>query len=786
MTDAFSRLSSALTGHYRVERQLGQGGMATVYLADDLKHGRKVAIKVLRPELAAALGSERFLREIQTTAGLRHPHILPLYDSGAVDGLLYYVMPYIDGGSLRDRLTAEKQLPIDTALALAREVADALGYAHARGVVHRDIKPENILLEDGHAVVTDFGIARAVSAAGGDRLTETGLAIGTPLYMSPEQAAGDRDVDGRSDLYSLGCVLYEMLAGQVPFTGPTAESITRQHLLTAPQPVTNLRPTVPEAVVGALARSLAKNPADRFSPAAQFVQALVAPAPALGATAPVPAAVKPAGSRLQSVVLGLVAVAVLVAAWSGWVLLGPGAGRRGIERIAVLPMDNQTGDATQGFFADGMTREVIGVLTDAGVRVLGHRAVAAYKGSTLPAAEIAKALGVDTIVTGAVLTAGSEVQVAAELTDPATGENLWARTFTRPAAGVVSLQHEMAAEIARGIRARLTPAQQERLGEARPVDPRAYTQYLLGMEQANLRTPTGFDRSLEYLRRAVELDSTFAAAWGAMAMSSVYALIYQTAPRDSARALLEAAVHRAMTLDDRSGDAYFALAAARVHLDWEFAVADSLFAEGRKRALSAQALGLYGWIRWEMGAFGDIEGSTGQLLEREPTTAQWRSDRAWGYWSQRDTAAARASAEKAVALDSTFYEGHDILSLVLMDEGDFAGADREHAAAVRMAGGDYWVRQFNSVMHTTARGDTAAARAIARELEGDPRLAQRAGIQYMIGNKDGMYTLFQQAIAARDPDVLQIMNAMPVLYPVRKEPRYQALLARIGLPEPLR
>ncbi|MBK8006002.1 MAG: protein kinase [Gemmatimonadetes bacterium] len=399
------RLAAALAGTYRLERELGRGGMATVYLAHDEKHGRQVAIKVLRPELAAALGSERFLREIQTTASLRHPHILPLYDSGAVGDLLYYVMPYIEGGSLRDRLTAEKQLPIDTALGLAREVADALGYAHARGIVHRDIKPENILLEDGHAVVTDFGIARAVSAAGGDRLTETGLAIGTPLYMSPEQAAGDRDVDGRSDLYSLGCVLYEMLAGQVPFTGPTAESITRQHLLTAPQPVTNLRPTVPEAVVGALARSLAKNPADRFSPAAQFVQALVAPT-APGATVPAPAAVKPAGSRLQQVVVGLVAVAVLVAAWSGWMLLGPGARRGGIERIAVLPMDNQTGDSTQGFFADGMTREVIGVLTDAGVRVLGHRAVAAYKGSTLPAAEIAKALGVDAIVTGAVLHGG--------------------------------------------------------------------------------------------------------------------------------------------------------------------------------------------------------------------------------------------------------------------------------------------------------------------------------------------------------------------------------------------
>jgi TolB-like protein/tetratricopeptide (TPR) repeat protein len=486
-------------------------------------------------------------------------------------------------------------------------------------------------------------------------------------------------------------------------------------------------------------------------------------------------------------VTALVAVlAVLAAAWFGGRAL-PGRGSaRAIERIAVLPMDNQTGDSTQSFFADGMTRELIGVLTEAGVRVLGHRAVAGYKGSTLSSAEIAKALGVDAIVTGAMLKAGDEIQVAAELTDPATGENLWARTFSRPAAGVVALQREMASEIARGIRARLTPAQAERLGEARPVDPRAYTQYLLGMEQANLRTPAGFDRSLAYLRRSVTLDSTFAPAWAAMALSSVYALIYQTAPRDSARPLLELAARRARALDDRIGDPYFALGAARIHMDWDFAGADSLYREGRTRTLSAQALGLFGWTAWEMGRYREIETSTGTLVELEPTTAQWRSDRAWGYWSARDTARARASAERAVQVDSTFYEAHDILSLIEMDAGNFAAADREHRRAILHAGGDYWVRQFNDAMIAAARGDTASVRRIARELEGDPRLAQRAGIQYLAGNTDSMYALFDRAIRERDPDVLQIINAMPILYPARKDPRYQALLARIGLPEDLR
>ncbi|MDH3495196.1 MAG: protein kinase [Gemmatimonadota bacterium] len=273
-------LNSALADRYRIERELGRGGMATVYLAEDLKHRRPVAIKVLKPELAGALGPDRFLREIEIAARLDHPHVLPLYDSGDAAGALYYVMPYVEGESLRDRLTREKQLPTEDALQIAREVADALSYAHSRDVVHRDIKPENILLAGGHARVADFGIARAITEAGGDRLTGTGLAIGTPAYMSPEQAAGSRDLDGRSDLYSLGCVLYEMLAGQPPFTGPL-DSMVHQHLTVDAPPITNLRPAVPATVAAALMRVLAKTPADRFSPAAQFAEALRA-APVTG------------------------------------------------------------------------------------------------------------------------------------------------------------------------------------------------------------------------------------------------------------------------------------------------------------------------------------------------------------------------------------------------------------------------------------------------------------------------------------------------------------------------
>jgi eukaryotic-like serine/threonine-protein kinase len=327
VAELFARLQAALANRYTIERELGRGGMATVFLGQDLKHDRPVAVKVLRPELAAALGPERFLREIKLAARLTHPHILPLHDSGEADGFLFYVMPYVEGESLRDRLTRERQLPVEDAVRIAREVADALGFAHSHDVIHRDIKPENVLLEAGHAVVADFGIARAITAAGGDRLTETGLAVGTPSYMSPEQAAGSRELDGRSDLYSLACVMYEMLAGEPPFTGPTVESVVRQHLTAEAPPVTTVRPGTPPGVALALQRALAKTPADRHPTAAAFAEALAAPTPEAtsapaGATAPGLARVLALYLSASGAVLALVFGAMLALGLPDWFFPG--------------------------------------------------------------------------------------------------------------------------------------------------------------------------------------------------------------------------------------------------------------------------------------------------------------------------------------------------------------------------------------------------------------------------------------------------------------------------------
>jgi TolB-like protein/tRNA A-37 threonylcarbamoyl transferase component Bud32 len=782
MSDPVARLNASLEGRYRIEHQLGAGGMATVYLAEDVKHKRKVAVKVLRPELAEALGPERFFREIETTASLRHPHILPLYDSGEAAGLVFYVMPYVEGESLRDRLNREKQLPIADAIAIAREVTDALGYAHARAVVHRDIKPENILLEGGHAVVADFGIARAVSEAGGERLTQTGVSIGTPMYMSPEQAAGDPDLDGRSDLYSLGCVLYEMLGGQPPFTGPTAEAVTRQHLIAEPAPVTNVRPTVPAALAGALSRTLAKNPADRLNPAAQFVEAL---STAAFPTAPTsrPATVQRSRGRWA---MGAAAVVVTVAAawFGGRALVGNGhAGT--IERIAVLPMDNETGDSAQSFFADGMTRELIGVLTDAGVRVLGYRAVTAYRHSDLAADQIARELEVDAIVTGAVMQAGRVVQVAAELTDPETNENLWARTFSRPAPEVVTLQHEVALEIARGIRARLTPDQEQALGPARPVDPRAYAQYLLGQEQLNIRTPESIRRSVAYLDRSLARDSTFGPAWATLALANAMGFFYAVIPPDSARVVTMRATERALALDATLGDALIARGLIRFFLDWDFIAAAEDFERGMARNPTTLAQAFYTYFPWATAQPEEATRVGLHLVEVEPTTAQWQSDVAWIRWAAGDSAEARAYSLRAIALDSTFAEPNMILTFIDADGGDIPAARRSAARAARLAPEYPLVLGLEGYVLARA-GDTTGARRVLRELSRKRLLAYQALVHAALGNTDSMYVLFERAIDAREPEALWFPNTVPALMRLRHELRYQALLQRMGLPEHLR
>ncbi len=421
MSAAPDRLAAALSDRYRIERELGQGGMATVYLAEDLKHRRQVAIKVLRPELAAALGAERFLREIETTAGLQHPHLLALYDSGSAgqggggSEILFYVMPYVEGESLRDRMDREKQLPIDDALQIAREVADALGYAHARGIIHRDIKPENILLANGHAVVADFGIAKAVSEAGGETLTQTGMAIGTPHYMSPEQASAET-VDGRSDLYALGCVLYEMLAGEPPYTGPSVQAIMAKRLLQPVPQVSVVRDTVPPHLDQLLSRALAKSPADRFATASEFIAGLQGAASSLAVGAP-----RRTGLSAVAITAAIAAVVLIAAAIGFFKSRGGGdAVPMSADVIAVVPFTVR-GSPDVAYLGEGMVDLISAKLDGAGpLRAVNPRAVIAVVTSRkLDLADpgtgrrVAEQVGAGRYVTGDVLEAGGRIQITA-------------------------------------------------------------------------------------------------------------------------------------------------------------------------------------------------------------------------------------------------------------------------------------------------------------------------------------------------------------------------------------
>ena len=564
MTNAPTALTEALAGRYRIERELGAGGMATVYLAEDLKHRRRVALKVLRAELAHELGPERFLREIETTAALHHPHILPLYDSGAAGELLYYVMPFVEGESLRDRLARERQLPIDDALQIAREVSDALSYAHSRGVIHRDIKPENILLEGGHAMVADFGIARAVSVAGSESLTQVGTAIGTPAYMSPEQAAGSRDVDGRSDLYSLGCVVYEMLAGQAPFTGPTVESVIRQHLIAEPRPITQIRPAVPAAIAGVLQRALAKNPADRFSPVAQFADALRG-----GASQTMPAPSPEARpSRLRRVMVAGAALVVLATIGTGVLFATRGRGASDgttPPSVAVLPFADLSGGASE-YLADGIAETLINALSAVpGLSVAARTSAFSFKGRDQDVRAIGEALGVATVLEGSVQRAGERLRITAQLINARDGFHIWSQSFDRNVADVFAVQDEVAHAVVQALEVKLVGGSSPQVDHG-TKNLEAYNAYLQGLFFWNKRTVPDLVRAEAFFRQAIAADSGFAKAWAGLA--ATYVLFtpseYDVKRYSAVEALdlAERAARRALTLDARSAEAYTALGAA--------------------------------------------------------------------------------------------------------------------------------------------------------------------------------------------------------------------------------
>jgi serine/threonine-protein kinase len=519
MPDLLERLCTALSDRYAVEREIGRGGMATVYLAEDLKHHRKVAIKVLQPELTAAVGPDRFLREIAIAARLNHPHILALHDSGEADGFLYYVMPYVEGESLRAKVAREKQLAIDEAVALTGQVASALDYAHGRGVIHRDIKPENILLHRGEVVVADFGIALAVTVAGGERLTATGLSLGTPAYMSPEQASGEQAIDARSDVYSLACVLYEMLAGDPPFVASSPRAVVAKHMTDPAPPITTVRSSVPLPVAAALSTALAKTAADRFGSAKEFSEALFS-----------------------------TTVAV----------------KEEKKSIVVLPFENLSPDPDNAFFADGLTEELIAELARLQqLRVISRTSAMRFKGSGKDVPTIARELNVRYALEGSVRRAAGTVRITAQLIDAGTDSHLWAERYTGTLEDIFDLQENLARRIVAALEVSLTPRDEQRLAARRISDVRAYDAWLRARQEFWTFSERGFNRGKQLLVHALEITGHNALLYAGLGNLHAYAYDGGISHEPETLVQAEGYANKALEMDPQLGPALHAKALVR-------------------------------------------------------------------------------------------------------------------------------------------------------------------------------------------------------------------------------
>jgi eukaryotic-like serine/threonine-protein kinase len=626
MPDPVPILREALADHYAFERELGRGGMATVYLARDLRHDRPVALKVLHPEIAATLGAERFQREIRLAARLQHPHILSVFDSGAVrqkDGaadILWFTMPFIDGETLRSRLHRERQLPLEDALRIAREAADALEHAHRAGIIHRDIKPENILLTasgaGSHALVADFGIARALAGAGDEHLTETGLTLGTPAYMSPEQAAGDRSLDARSDIYSLATVLYEMVAGQPPFSAPTLQAMIARRFTESPRPLRQLRETVPEAIEQAIGKALAKSPADRFGSAAEFARALELDVSARQPTAETAATIAAKASTRRrypltaAMVMGfLIGLGVLF----GWLRThnGDPASGDGARRLAVLPFEN-LGKPEDGYFADGVSDEIRGKLsTLPGLQVTARSSSTPYKGMPKSPAEIGRELGVDFLLTGTVRWekggTGSRVRVSPELIQVSTGSARWQEPFDAALTDVFQVQADVAGRVAEALNLALGAGERERLAEKPTQSLTAYDAYLKGEEVSDAMgttDPATLRRAMGHYQAALALDSAFALAWARLAQTHA-ALYFLSVPTHAEGEAARAAAERALALAPDRPEGHLALGDYHYRVTKDYQRAVEQYALGQRSAprnadlLVATALTEQSLGRWE-------------------------------------------------------------------------------------------------------------------------------------------------------------------------------------------
>jgi len=758
--DIPSALADALHDRYLLERELGRGGMATVYLAHDLKHERPVALKVLRSEIASELGTVRFLREIKLAARLRHPHILPLYDSGSLEPepasgkapLPFYVMPYVEGDSLRARLSQQRRLPLDEALRIAREVANALDYAHRHDIVHRDIKPENILFEEGHALVTDFGIARAITAAGQEGSTAAGVLIGTPDYMSPEQALGETELDGRSDIYSLGCVLFEMLAGEPPFTG-RKEAVMALRCIEPARRVRTLRSEIPEAVDQMVGRALERVPADRFPTAAAFAEALAARRTGAAASA--------AGSDPVA---------------------------REPHAIAVLPFANLSPDQENEYFSDGMSEEIINALAHVtGLRVAARSSSFALKGKDLDAQTIAQRLKVSSLVEGSVRKVGNRIRLTAQLVDAADGYQRWSQTYERTLNDVFALQEELAQAIVRALPLATGEPVDTRLVKPGTSNLEAYTLYMRGRYFANKRTGDDLRLAVGYFEQAIERDPVWAPAHTGLAASwslRGFEEFGDLPPRE-AMPKGKAAALRAIDLDPAETEAHVWLGAVLMLYDWDWGEAEAQFTLATGSGPNPIA---HLWYAIFLAGMSRHEESITHVLRAQaldPVSLPVQLTVARCYAFAREYERALEQLRAILHMEPRYPLIRAWIGRVLFAQGRFREALTEVEQGMGLAGRHPVLLEIAGCAYGEL-GMRADAQAIVEELR---QLSTRhyvspvleANVLGAMGDLDEAFRANDRAVEQRAGTLALLRVALEIPSAVRSDPRFAALLGKLRL-----
>ena len=720
MSDHGDRLNAALAGRYQIEREIGQGGMATVYLARDVKHDRKVALKVLRPDLAATLGPDRFLREVRIAANLQHPHVLPLYDSGEADGFLYYVMPFVDGESLRAKLDRAGELPVSEAVRILKEVTDALAYAHEQGVVHRDIKPDNVMLSGRHALVTDFGVAKAVSeATGRQQITTAGVALGTPAYMAPEQAAADPHVDHRADIYALGAMAYELLAGRPPFTGKTPQQVLSAHVTMAPEPVTAHRAAVPLELANLVMRCLEKKPADRWQSADDLLPQFEAMGTSSAGITPVEtrpvsaisddtAAVRRRNPGLLVGVIGAVAVVALVA----FALLRsggppvPGAAN-GRPMLVVLPFDN-LGAPDDEYFADGITEEITSRLAQvSGLGVVSRQSAGQYKDSDKSLREIGQELRVQYVLEGTIRTervpsGTGQVRVTPQLIRVSDDTHLWADRYTADLVPgeLFAIQATIAEQVASALGVTLLGSERQDVASRPTENLEAYEAYLRGLEHYQRSYDEADLRAAEVeLRRAVSLDPEFALAYAALSHvhNNLFWFSYDISPTRAA--LSRAAAERALAIDSTLPEAHIAMGEYLYHGERDYNGALREFAIALpRRPNDANLYRGMGAVQRRQGRWDEALANFRKVAdELNPRSAvdHWEAGSTAQYMRRYDLA--EQHYRRVIALEPSRADGYlSLATIAVLQSGDVASARRWADDAAREAGPNALVTGFAS------------------------------------------------------------------------------------------